>query len=129
LGDLWALEWAWHIAETNLRWAGISGICMHNPSIVALIVSDISVFIRTDDMARLIRLVILMKNIYTLWGGKRILLPFTYFPTNLVYPFTLRVTDIKIDWSLKAPVVATCKVFRFSMTIFKNSIFGVGPGE
>jgi len=70
---------------------------MHNPSIVTLIVSDISVFIRTDDMARLVRLVILMKNIYTLWGGKRIILPFTYFPTNLVYPFTLRVTGIKID--------------------------------
>jgi len=34
--------------------------------------------------------------IYTLWGRKRILLPVTYFPTNLVYPFTLRVTVIKI---------------------------------
>jgi len=26
LDGLWALEWAWHPAETNLRWAGISGI-------------------------------------------------------------------------------------------------------
>jgi len=42
LGGLWALEWAWHPAETNLRCAGISGICMSNPSIVALIVSEIS---------------------------------------------------------------------------------------
>jgi len=32
---------------------------------------------------------------YTLWGRKRFLLPVTYFPTNLVYPFTLRVTGIK----------------------------------
>jgi len=40
--------------------------------------------------------VILIKNIYTLWGRKRFLLPVTYFPTNLVYPFTLRVTGIKI---------------------------------
>jgi len=40
LGGLWALEWAWHISETNLRCAGISGICMTNPSIVALIVSE-----------------------------------------------------------------------------------------
>jgi len=39
--------WAWHISETNLRCAGISGICMPNPSIVARIVSEISAFIRT----------------------------------------------------------------------------------
>jgi len=45
-------------------------------------------------MARSTRLVILIKNIYTLWGQKRFLLPVTYFPTNLVYPFTLRVTGI-----------------------------------
>jgi len=31
---------------------------------------------------------------YTLWGWKRFLLPVTYFPTNLVYPFTLGVTGI-----------------------------------
>jgi len=46
-------------------------------------------------MARSNRLVILIKNIYTLWGRKRFHLPVTYFPTNLVYPFTLRVTGIK----------------------------------
>jgi len=46
LGGLWALEWAWHIAETNLRCAEISGICMPNPSIVAPIVSEISAFSR-----------------------------------------------------------------------------------
>jgi len=43
--------------------------------------------------------------IYTLWGRKCFLppvphfrtnpLPVTYFPTNLVYPFSLRVTGIK----------------------------------
>jgi len=48
LGGLWALEWACHSAETNLRCAGISGIRMPNPSIVACIVSEISAFIRTD---------------------------------------------------------------------------------
>jgi len=61
------------------------------------IVSEISAFIRTDrqtDMAKSTRLVILIKNIYILWGRKRFLLPVTYFPTNLVYPFTLRVTGI-----------------------------------
>jgi len=47
-GGLWALELAWDIAETNLRCAGISGTCMPIPSIVPLIVSEISVFIRTD---------------------------------------------------------------------------------
>jgi len=30
LGGLWALEWAWHIAETILRCAKSSGICMSN---------------------------------------------------------------------------------------------------
>jgi len=33
LCGLWALEWAWHSAETKLRCAGILGICMPNPSI------------------------------------------------------------------------------------------------
>jgi len=37
LGGLWALEWAWHTDETKLRCAGISRICMPNPSIAALI--------------------------------------------------------------------------------------------
>jgi len=81
LGGLWALEWAWHSTETNLRCAGISGnylpnpsivtlivpeirICMPNSCIVACIVSEISALIRTDG-----GLVILIKNIYTLWGG------------------------------------------------------------
>jgi len=48
LGGLWRLEWAWHSAEMNLRCAGIPGICMPNSSIVALIVYEISAFIRTD---------------------------------------------------------------------------------
>jgi len=46
------------------------------------------------DMAISTRLVVLIKNIYNLWGRKGFILPFTYFPTNLVYPFTLRVTGI-----------------------------------
>jgi len=53
LGGLWALEWAWHPAETNLRCAGISGICMANPSVVALIVFEISAFIRTDGHGKI----------------------------------------------------------------------------
>jgi len=47
-------------------------------------------------MARSTRLLILIKNIYTLWGRERFLLPVTYFPTSLVYPLTLRVTGIKM---------------------------------
>jgi len=81
LGGLWAFECAWHSAETNLRCAGISGICMPNPSIAACIVSKISASIRTEgqaDMARSTRLVILIKNIYTLWGRKRLLLLLSY---------------------------------------------------
>jgi len=43
LGGLWALEWAWQISETNLRCAGMSGIYMPNPIIVALSCRDLSV--------------------------------------------------------------------------------------
>jgi len=84
---LWASEWAWRRAETNLHCVRSSGICNQIP---------ISAFIRTDrrsdgqtDMARSTRVVILIKSIYTLWGRKRFILPVTYCPTNLVYPFTL----------------------------------------
>jgi len=48
LGGLWALEWSWHTDETNMRCAGSSGICMPSPNSLALIVSEISAFIRTD---------------------------------------------------------------------------------
>jgi len=41
----------------------------------------------------------LNKNICTLWGRKRFILPVTYFPTNLVYPFTLRSIS---TWILNA---------------------------
>jgi len=40
----------------------------------------------------------MISNIYTLNGQIRIHLPVTYFSTNLVYPFTLRVTGIEITW-------------------------------
>jgi len=71
LSGLWALEWAWHVAETNLRCVRSSGVCTPNLNSLALIVSEISAFIRTDgqtDMARSTRLVILIKNIYILYG-------------------------------------------------------------
>jgi len=66
---------------------------MQNLNSLAPIVSEISAIIRTD-MARSTRLVILIKNIYTLWCRKCFLLPVTYFLTIRVYPFTLRVTGI-----------------------------------
>jgi len=48
-------------------------------------------------MARSIWLVILIKNIYTLWGQNLSLLPDKFLSTNLVYPFSLRVTGIIIS--------------------------------
>jgi len=39
--------------------------------------------------------VILIKNIYTLWGLKSFLLPATYFSSNTIYHFTLRETGKK----------------------------------
>jgi len=35
LGGLWALEWAWHIAETNLRCVRSYGICSANRNSLA----------------------------------------------------------------------------------------------
>jgi len=43
-------------------------------------------------------LVILIKNTYTLWGRKRFLLPVTYFPTNLVYPFDILSDESNIPF-------------------------------
>jgi len=48
LGGLWALEWAWHSTETNLRCVRSSGICKPNLNSLAPIVSEISAFFRTD---------------------------------------------------------------------------------
>jgi len=79
LGGLLALEWAWHIAETNLGCVRSSEICMPNLNSPALkFPRSRRSSGQTDgqtDMARLTRLVILIKNIYTLWGRKRFLLP------------------------------------------------------
>jgi len=70
--------------------------------------TEISAFIRTDrqtlsrsqrshgqmdiktDMARSTRLVILIKNIYTLCGRKRFLLPTTYFSPNTIYHLSIK---------------------------------------
>jgi len=91
LGGLWALAWAWHSAETSLRCAGISGTSVPYPSIVACIVSEISGFIRTDGQT-----VSIPDQEYIHFMGSETLPSVTYSPTNLVYPFTLRVTGIKI---------------------------------
>jgi len=73
LGGLWALKWAWHIAETNLRCVRSSGICTPN-SLALRSFRDLSVYPdgQTDgqtDMARSTRLVILIKSIYTYGVG------------------------------------------------------------
>jgi len=49
-------------------------------------------FLLKQDM-RSTQLVILFKNLYTSWGRNGFLISVTYFPTNLVFPFTLRVTS------------------------------------
>jgi len=73
-----------------LRCARSSGICMPNSNSLAFIVSGISPFIRTDRQTYMARST-------QLWNRKRLYLPVTYFPTNLLYPFTLRVTGININ--------------------------------
>jgi len=47
-GRLWTLEWTCHPAKTNLRCAGSPRICMPSPNTLALLVSEVSAFIRTD---------------------------------------------------------------------------------
>jgi len=62
---------------------------MPNSNSLIFMVSEISAFIRRDrqtDMARSTGL----------WNRKRLLLPVTHFPTNLVYSFILRVRGINI---------------------------------
>jgi len=54
-----------------------------------------------EYVPRSTRLVMLFKNIYSLWGRKCFLLPPTYFSTNIGYPFSVRVTGIKILKSLE----------------------------
>jgi len=56
LGGLWALEWARHSAETNLRCVRSSGICTPSLNSLALIVPDILAIIRTDRRTWLDRL-------------------------------------------------------------------------
>jgi len=77
-------------SETNLRCVRSSGICRPNLNSLALIVSEISAFIRTDRQ--------------TASDPDRFLMPVTFFPKNIVYPFTLRVTGIK-TCSLKSLVL------------------------
>jgi len=76
--------WAWPPAELKLRCTGSPRVCIFKPNILALKVSEISAFIRTD-MARWTRLVIPINNVHILCGRKRFLLPLTYFPKNVVY--------------------------------------------
>jgi len=42
----------------------------------------------------------IIKNIYSLWGQETVSSTDPYFPKNLVYPFTLRITD-RLDRVLK----------------------------
>jgi len=68
---------------------------MPNPSIVALIVSKISAFIRTDGQTDMVDSASDPDQEYIYFmGSETLLLPVTYLPTNLIYPFTLRVTGI-----------------------------------
>jgi len=50
-------------------------------------------------MARSTRLVILIKNIYTLWGRKRFLPPVTYFPTGLEFKIMISAKSKFMDYT------------------------------
>jgi len=71
-------------------------------------------------MVRSDRLEIPIKNIYTLWGRKRFFLTVIYFPTNLVSPFTLRVTGINIYSDLMG--------FQYLFVYIQTSVAVFEPG-
>jgi len=58
------------------------------------------------SLARSTRLLILLKNIYTLSGRKHLRLSVTYSSKYLLYPFTRRETSIKIVMALESPLKA-----------------------
>jgi len=81
------------------------------------------------DMYRSTRLVILIKSIHILWGRKRFFIPVTYFPTNLVYPFILRVTGIKTMncfdcFDVAKIAVRNVSVAEISISFLKTQFFG-----
>jgi len=121
LGGLWAFKWAWHIAEKYLRCLISSGICMPNLNSLALIVSEISAFIRTDrqtGIARSTRLVIPINNIYTLWGRKRNL--FTTSSLLISIPkVLLKGCYVKLNLP-SAFLVFTCSIIHPS-SVYRSS--------
>jgi len=88
LGGLWAVEWAWNLAlRKNLR-------NLHAKSQLPSSYSFRDVSVHTDkrtDGHNQIDSASDPDQEYIYF-----LLPLTYFPTILVYPFTLRVTGINI---------------------------------
>jgi len=97
------------LCRNKLALRKIPRICMPSPNIPALIQTDMARWTRLVTLNNSTRLVMLFKNIYTLWGRiyilygvKLFLLPVTFvsenvlfhFPTSLVYPLTLGVTGI-----------------------------------
>jgi len=58
----------------------------------------------------------------TLWGRKRFLLPVTYFSTNLVYRFNLRVTGITM-YQNDLTVVQTCKNIKILYALVRARDF------
>jgi len=72
---------------------------MVNFNLLAFIVPKIPTFIRTDrqtDWDRSNRLLILINNIYTLYGRKRYILPVTYLQRIWYTHLPLRVTGRNI---------------------------------
>jgi len=95
LGGFWALEWAWRTflgLIDRYWWGRFVGVrvglapCWTKLALRKKLrnLHAKSQYGQTD-MARSTRLVMLIKNKYTLWGRKGFFLPVTYFPTNLVY--------------------------------------------
>jgi len=100
---LWALKWA-------LRCVRSSGIFIPSPNSLAVIVSEISAFIRTD---RSTRLVILIKNIYTLWGRKRFCLLHTF--RQIQYTLLLYVHHSK--FKINQVIIGSQKIIESDIII------------
>jgi len=94
----------YQIPVTQLREVRFRGVrvgvapCMPSPNILTFMVSEISAFIRTDGHGK-IHSPSDPDEEYVYYMGSEALpsiFSYFYFPKNLVYPFTLRVTGINI---------------------------------
>jgi len=119
MGGLWALEWAWHLAlRKKLRNPHANSQYPSSYSFRDLIVHTDRQTGGQTDMSRSTRLVILIKNIYTLWGrNASFWLLHTFLRIlNRVYYSTSNV------YKKASPYLCSCQMDLFFYKFYINGI-------